>query len=159
MQNDEHQPDLADLFLRASRMLRGRWRDSLIPLGITPHQSRVLTLLGRAEQAGLRNSQLAEQLHIAARSTTEVVDQLEAKKLVIRTPDPNDRRATLIALSPTGRSQLGELAELRRASMDGYFDKLGSADRAELTRLLGILDRENPRPPRGAACKDPAKDN
>ena len=156
MQNDESKPDLADLFLHASRMLRGRWRDSLIPLGITPHQSRVLTLLARAEDAGLRNSQLAERLHIAARSTTEVVDQLEAKKLVVRTPDPADRRATLIALSATGRAQLGELAELRRSSMDGYFDKLDDEDRAELTRLLAILDRENPRPARGA-CQNPAK--
>ena len=157
MQNDESKPDLADLFLHASRMLRGRWRDSLIPLGITPHQSRVLTLLARAEDAGLRNSQLAERLHIAARSTTEVVDQLEAKKLVVRTPDPADRRATLIALSDTGRAQLGELAELRRSSMDGYFDKLGDEDRAELTRLLAILDRENPRPARGA-CQNPANE-
>ena len=157
MQNDESKPDLADLFLHASRMLRGRWRDSLIPLGITPHQSRALTLLARAEDAGLRNSQLAERLHIAARSTTEVVDQLEAKKLVVRTPDPADRRATLIALSATGRAQLGELAELRRSSMDGYFDKLGDEDRAELTRLLAILDRENPRPARGA-CQNPAKE-
>ena len=157
MQNDESKPDLADLFLHASRMLRGRWRDSLIPQGITPHQSRVLTLLARVEDAGLRNSQLAERLHIAARSTTEVVDQLEAKKLVVRTPDPADRRATLIALSDTGRAQLGELAELRRSSMDGYFDKLGDEDRAELTRLLAILDRENPRPARGA-CQNPAKE-
>jgi len=157
MQNDESKPDLADLFLHASRMLRGRWRDSLIPLGITPHQSRVLTLLARAEDAGLRNSQLAERLHIAARSTTEVVDQLEAKKLVVRTPDPADSRATLIALSATGRAQLGEITELRRSSMDGYFDKLGDEDRAELTRLLAILDRENPRPARGA-CQNPAKE-
>ncbi|PQZ84260.1 MarR family transcriptional regulator [Arthrobacter sp. MYb214] len=158
MQNEEPKPDLADLFLHASGMLRGRWRDSLTPLGITPHQSRVLTLLSRADRIGLRNSQLAEQLHIAARSTTEVVDQLEAKELVVRTPDPADRRATLIALSATGRAQLGELAELRRSSMDGYFDKLGDEDRAELTRLLAILDRENPRPVRGA-CKNPAKEN
>ncbi|WP_413454861.1 MarR family winged helix-turn-helix transcriptional regulator [Glutamicibacter sp. FR1] len=157
MQNDESKPDLADLFLHVSRMLRGRWRDSLIPLGITPHQSRVLALLARAEDAGLRNSQLAERLHIAARSTTEVVDQLEAKKLVVRTPDPADRRATLIALSATGRAQLGEITELRRSSMDGYFDKLGDEDRAELARLLAILDRENPRPARGT-CQNPAKE-
>ncbi|MEF9874227.1 MAG: MarR family transcriptional regulator [Glutamicibacter sp.] len=130
----------------------------MTPLGITPHQSRVLTLLSRADRIGLRNSQLAEQLHIAARSTTEVVDQLEAKELVVRTPDPADRRATLIALSATGRAQLGELAELRRSSMDGYFDKLSHKDRAELTRLLAILDRENPRPVR-SACKNPAKEN
>ncbi|MGQ3383809.1 MarR family winged helix-turn-helix transcriptional regulator [Glutamicibacter sp. TV12E] len=154
MLNEESKPDLADLFLRASRVIRGRWREGLIPLGITPHQSRVLSLLGHAESEGLRNSQLAERLHIAARSTTEVVDQLEAKQLVIRTPDPADRRATLIALSPSGRAQLGEMSRLRRESMEGYFEKLSPPDREELTRLLEILDRDNPRPAR-LACKEP----
>ncbi len=154
MQNEESKPDLADLFLRASRVIRGRWRESLIPMGITPHQSRVLSILGHADAEGLRNSQLADRLHIAARSTTEVVDQLEAKQLVIRTPDPADRRATLIALSPSGRAQLGEMSQLRRESMEGYFEKLPPTDREELTRLLEILDRENPRPSR-TACKEP----
>lgn len=148
MQNEESKDDLADLFLRASRVIRGRWRENLIPLGITPHQSRVLSLLSHAENQGMRNSHLAERLHIAARSTTEVVDQLEAKELVIRTPDPADRRATLIALSPSGKAQIGELTRLRRESMDGYFEKLPVDDRKELTRLLEILDRENPRPRR-----------
>ena len=153
MHTDESKPDLTDLFLQASRTIRGRWRDSLIPAGVTPHQSRVLSILGRAEEQGLRNSQLAERLHTAARSPTEVVDQLAAKSLVLRTPDPGDRRATLIVLSDAGRELLGELSALRKSSMDGYFDKLGAEDREELTRLLGILNRENPRPPRAGTCK------
>ncbi|MFJ2619420.1 MarR family winged helix-turn-helix transcriptional regulator [Glutamicibacter sp. NPDC087344] len=153
MHTEESKPDLADLFLQASRTIRGRWRDSLLPAGVTPHQSRVLSILGRAGDQGLRNSHLAERLHIAARSTTEVVDQLAAKQLVARTPDPEDRRATLIVLSDTGRDLLEELSQLRKVSMEGYFDKLGAEDREELIRLLEILNRENPRPPRAGTCK------
>lgn len=70
----------------------------------------------------VRNSHLAERLHIAAHSTTEVVDQLEAKELVIRTPDPADRRATLIT-EPQWQGSNGELTRLRQG-MDGYFEKL-----------------------------------
>lgn len=157
MHNEESKDDLADLFLRASRVIRGRWRENLIPLGITPHQSRVLSLLSHAEPEGLRNSQLADKLHIAARSTTEVVDQLEEKQLIIRTPDPADRRATLITLSASGKAQISELSRLRREGMDSYFDKLSPKDRKELTRLLEVLDRENPRPPRGD-CKPIGRD-
>src|SRR5699024_8272979 len=127
--------------------------ESLSPAGVTPHQSRVLSILGRAEEQGLRNSQLAERLHIAARSTTEVVDQLAAKELVVRTPDPGDRRATLIALSDAGRALLDRLSALRKTGRDSYFDKLGAQDREELARLLDILNRENPRPPRAGTCR------
>lgn len=156
MHNNESAPDLADLFLQASRTIRGRWRDSLIPAGVTPHQSRVLSILGRANETGMRNSQLAERLHIAARSTTEVVDQLEEKQLIVRTPDPGDRRATLITLSGKGRTLLGELSVLRKAGMDSYFDKLNVQDQRELARLLNTLNKENPMPPR-AGCKPSGK--
>ncbi len=138
--------------MQASRTIRSRWRDSLLPAGVTPHQSRVLSILGRAEEAGLRNSHLAERLHIAARSTTEVVDQLEEKQLVVRTPDPVDRRATLIGLSEKGRALLSELSVMRKAGMDSYFDKLNEQDHDELVRLLQILNKENPMPPR-PGCK------
>lgn len=158
MHNNESAPDLADLFMQASRAIRSRWRDSLIPAGVTPHQSRVLSILGRAEETGMRNSHLAERLHIAARSTTEVVDQLEEKQLVVRTPDPGDRRATLITLSPKGRALLGELSVMRKAGMDSYFDKLNEQDHNELVRLLQILNKENPMPPR-SGCRPAAKED
>ena len=140
MTRDDSQPDLADLFLRTSRTLRARWRESIAPLGITPHQSRVLAILGKADSAGLRNSQLAEKLHIAARSTTEVVDQLAQKDLVERLPDPADRRATLIRLTETGLNLLQDLSARRKAGMSAYFSKLNAEDQAELSRLLILLN-------------------
>ena len=156
MQNESFGPDVADLFLAASRTMRLRWRESLAPYTVTPHQTRVLSLLGKHGEPGLRNSALAAQLHIAPRSTTEVVDQLAAKSLVTRSPDPADRRASLISLSPAGRELLAELRTLRQRNMNGFFAALDESDRAELARILARLNAENPPPIRGRHSKDPA---
>jgi DNA-binding MarR family transcriptional regulator len=47
-------------------------------------------------------SGLSEQLQIGSRSVTEIVDGLEAKGLVERRPDPQDREATLVAVTEHG---------------------------------------------------------
>ena len=58
----------------------------------------------------MRLSKLSEHLHIAPRSATEVVDALESRGLVRRSPDPDDRRATLVELTEHG---LGVLEAIR----------------------------------------------
>lgn len=144
MPSQESAPDLTDLFNLASRSVRSKWRTALLPLAVTPHQARTLVLLGRANGQGMRNSQVAEKLHIAARSTTEVIDQLVAKNLAERTPDPADRRATLILLTSLGQELLIRLRTERRHTYDDYFSVLQPKDRAELTRLLGLLVTDRP---------------
>lgn len=88
---------------------------------------------------GLRNSQLAEQLRIAARSATEVVDQLQDKALVQRTPDPSDRRAWIITLTDRGRELSTLIREDRRVQMNDFFSRLDANDQQELRRILGSL--------------------
>ncbi|MGP4967034.1 MarR family winged helix-turn-helix transcriptional regulator [Glutamicibacter ardleyensis] len=144
----ESGPDLVDLFNRSSRMLRGKWRHALTPYDITPHQVRTMMLLGRVDAEGMRNSQLAEKLHIAPRSTTEVIDQLVAKDLATRTPDPADRRASLITLTDSGRELLQKLHGERKQSHEEFFSTLGDHDRAELSRILGLLVADAPGDPR-----------
>ncbi|MGP9727288.1 MarR family winged helix-turn-helix transcriptional regulator [Glutamicibacter sp. 287] len=139
MPTQESGPDLVDLFNRSSRLLRGKWRHALTPYGITPHQVRTLMLLGREGTEGMRNSQLAERLHIAPRSTTEVIDQLVAKELATRTADPADRRASLITLTAQGSELLKILHTERKQSHEEFFAPLGEQDRSELTRILSLL--------------------
>jgi Transcriptional regulators len=107
-----------------------------------------MMLLGRVDAEGMRNSQLAEKLHIAPRSTTEVIDQLVAKELATRTPDPADRRASLITLTDSGRELLQKLHGERKQSHEEFFSTLGEVDRAELSRILGILVADAPGDPR-----------
>lgn len=138
----DNSADLGELFHAAFRGLRRTWAEQLAPWELTPHQWRALmTLLrrGTPEPEALRLKDLAERLRIAARSATEVVDQLEAKGLVRREPDPTDRRATLIAATDTGRQLYADVRAERRDKSNEYFAKLTDEDRAELARILGQL--------------------
>lgn len=128
---------LAELFWAVARDLRARTRSALSPWEITPSQSRAIAVLAAHEPQRL--SDLAERLRIAPRSTTEVVDQLQAADLIERRPDPADRRATLVVLTPAGRTAAAAIRQARLASADQYFAALPPADRADLTRILAKL--------------------
>lgn len=135
---DEHEEaGLSEAFWGVARRLRHLTRDALAPWQVTPSQSRALNVLGRQE--ALRLSVLAEQLRIAPRSATEVVDDLEARGLVERRADPADRRATLVALTGPGRDAAQAIEAARRAEADRFFSTLSPADRAHLARILQTL--------------------
>src|SRR3984893_9946618 len=51
---------------------------------------------------------LAESLHVSPRNITGLVDHLELDKLVERIPDPEDRRATRVRLSPAAKAKLSD---------------------------------------------------
>ncbi len=155
-------PDLGELFHAAFRGLRRTWSEQLAPWELTPHQWRALLTLMRRRpdmptkadmpikpaeptngadcgQGDVRLKDLAGRLRIAPRSATEVVDQLEAKGLVRREPDPTDRRATLIVATSAGQKLFADIhAERRDKSME-YFSRLDQHDRAELSRILSLL--------------------
>ncbi|MCA2214275.1 MarR family winged helix-turn-helix transcriptional regulator [Jidongwangia harbinensis] len=128
---------LAELFWGVSRRLRARTRTALEPFGVAPAQARALgVLLGHGP---LRLSELAERLRIAPRSATEVVDDLQQRHLVVRRPDPADRRATLVDLTPAGTAAGQAIRDARRAESARFFGALSAADRADLGRVLRQL--------------------
>src|SRR3954453_15901764 len=71
-QPDDGDGTLSEAFWRVARELRHQSRETLEPWGVTPSQSRALGVLLR--HGVIRLSELSDHLHIAARSTTEVVD-------------------------------------------------------------------------------------
>ncbi|MER7243496.1 MarR family transcriptional regulator [Kribbella sp. NPDC000426] len=105
---------------------------------VTHGQFRVLRTLDRADRA-LRLSELAAQLGIVPRSATSVVDDLEAAGLVERQPDPHDRRATLVDLTPDGRQILNTLREKRRDVMHTQLARLTPTEQQTLAHLLHRL--------------------
>ncbi|TDW24531.1 MarR family winged helix-turn-helix transcriptional regulator [Kribbella kalugense] len=105
---------------------------------VTHGQFRVLRTLDNADQP-LRLSELAARLGIVPRSATSVVDDLEAAGLVERQPDPNDRRATLVDLTPAGRQILTTLRKNRREVMLTQLSRLTNADQQTLIHLLQRL--------------------
>ncbi|MDO8106046.1 MarR family transcriptional regulator [Isoptericola sp. b441] len=128
---------LVEAFWSVAHLLRKASHTALAPLGLTPGHARALGTLAR--HGRMRLNALSEHLRIAARSTTEVVDALEADGLVIREPDPTDRRATLVTLTPEGVEVAHELKRARAVEAESLFGRLSSDQRAELRQLLDVL--------------------
>ena len=128
---------LSEAFWAVARRLRHRTRETLSPWDVTPSQSRALDVLMRHGESRL--SELAEHLRIAARSATEVVDDLQERGLVERRPDPADRRATLVALTVAGTETGHAIRSARQAEAERFFGELSDTDRAELSRILHAL--------------------
>ena len=128
---------LADAFRAVSRQLRTQTQQALAPWDVTPSQSRALGTLVR--HGPVRLGTLSEHLRIAPRSATEVVDMLVAAGLVERRPDPADRRATLVALTPRGEEVSAAIRAARAAEADDFFARLDDADRTTLAAILQKL--------------------
>ena len=128
---------LSELFWGVARRLRRIGHETLGPLHVSPSQSRALGELMR--HGAMRPGVLAEHLHIAPRSATEVVDDLQERGLVERAPDPGDRRATLVRLTAVGEAAGTEIKAARRAEAERFFASLSATDRADLARILRKL--------------------
>jgi len=102
---------------------------------------------------------LSQQLGISPRTVTGLIDALEADGWVTRTPHPDDRRATIIAVTPTAQAALSTL----RSSYEGLaHDLLDGIDPADLARCQSVLGMLQDRLPdvldaRMAATPPPAK--
>jgi DNA-binding MarR family transcriptional regulator len=128
---------LPDLFWSVARRLRHSSAESLATWELSPSQARALRVL--EHHGRMRLSELSDHLRIAARSTTEVVDELERKEIVRRSPDPSDRRATLVELTDHGVATARAIGSARAAEAERLFGRLSAPQRALLADLLRAL--------------------
>ncbi|MGB4701132.1 MAG: MarR family transcriptional regulator [Syntrophomonadaceae bacterium] len=84
-------------------------------LGITLSQSFVL--LSLLEQDGSSVKAIASALQLDSPAVTGLVDRLAKQGLVSRQEDPNDRRSTLVFLTPEGQ-KIAEEAAVRSKELD-----------------------------------------
>jgi len=115
-----------------------RLEDALEPIGLSMAKFGVLARLAAAE-APLPLSTLAERCACVRSNITQLVDRLEAERLVSRAPDPRDRRSTRAELTAEGRSRYEEGLRTLEAEERQVFAGLPEAERAELLRLLRAL--------------------
>ncbi|ARK05424.1 MAG: MarR family winged helix-turn-helix transcriptional regulator [Cellulosimicrobium funkei] len=127
----------------ALRSVRREASERLEPAGTTPGQFRMLRFLSRCD-GPCRLGAVASALDVAPRSVTSKVDDAEQAGLVRRTPDPQDRRATLVELTPRGREVVEQVGAERSSSAGTLLARLDAHERAELLRLLRAVAGERP---------------
>lgn len=138
----DRDPETGDLVMALARRVRRATLDALAGWGVTPSQSRALRVVGSSD-AGMRLSALADSLHIAPRSATEVADALEQRGWVRRSPDPGDRRATLLSLTDAGHALLAEVDVARRTASEDALAVLTPAQRRTLHDILTVVVGED----------------
>jgi DNA-binding MarR family transcriptional regulator len=92
--------DLGALCARATRRLAKAEQPLLDEHGLTMWQYIVLSALARG--ATRSQLELARAIHYDKTRLIGLLDELEAAGLISRRPDPSDRRARLVALTPDG---------------------------------------------------------
>jgi DNA-binding MarR family transcriptional regulator len=84
-------------------------------------------------------SGLSDRTGIYRSDLVATINDLTARGLVVRAPDPADRRRNAITLTDAGRRHLKRLDALIAEGQAEFLAPLSPADRAELTRLLKLL--------------------
>jgi MarR family transcriptional regulator, lower aerobic nicotinate degradation pathway regulator len=84
-------------------------------------------------------SGLSDRTGIYRSDLVATINDLTARGLVVRTPDPADRRRNAITLTDDGRRHLKQLDELLAEAEAEFLAALSEADRAELIRILTLI--------------------
>jgi DNA-binding MarR family transcriptional regulator len=121
---------LSQLGFIASR----RFHEALAPLGIEPRHFLLLRFVaadeGRSQQA------LGDMLRIPPSRMVALVDQLEQRGLLERRPNPNDRRARALHVTPDGRRLMGKALQRALQHESSVGTSLSAAERQQLVALL-----------------------
>ena len=89
----------------------------------------------------LTPSELAARERIQRPTATRVLARLEEAGLIARTPDPADRRSSLLATTPAGTELLASVRDRKDAYLAQRLEALGPEDLAVLERAADILER------------------
>lgn len=106
--------------------------------GLSPSLTAALASVER--HGPLTPSELAARERVQRPTATRIVARLAEAGLITRTPDPEDRRSSLLAISPEGRALLKELRTRKDAFLAERLRRLPPEDRATLDRAADILE-------------------
>lgn len=129
--------------------VEARLEAALEPVGLSLAKFKALhTLVTAGEPLPLRA--LADQCACVRSNITQLVDRLEADKLVMRTDDPNDRRSIRAELTAEGRSRYKAAFRALQAAESDVVGRIPKGQRDLLVEMLRSLRA-------GAGIEQPAR--
>lgn len=116
--------------------------EQLRPLGVTPAQAEILTVLGERGPISLRT--LGELIVCEVGSPSRAVDLLVTRGWVERMPSSRDRRSVELSLSESGRALLPRVRTATVQIDEMLEERIGSRDAARLLEALQRVLGESP---------------
>ena len=89
----------------------------------------------------LTPSELAARERVQRPTATRMLGRLEESGLVARTPDPQDRRSSLLAITADGHALMEAMRNRKTAFLVPRLEALSAEERDTLARAAEILDR------------------
>lgn len=126
---------LRNFYNRSHRLIDGM----MTAQGASYARTRLLMYI--AKVGSPRSIDLADFFGYAPRSVTEAIDGLERDGLVRRDPDPADRRAKRLSLTPAGVLAAASGETTRQHFIEDVFGALDPAECAALVALVEKLNR------------------
>ena len=122
---------------RLSRRVEAFHQKVLRPHGLQYSDYALLSLLRFSGPMSPKN--LNRSLAITSGGLTKSVDRLAARRLVRRTPDPDDGRGTLVVLTKKGERLVGQVFGADVQAHERLFHGLSGSDRKRIASALREL--------------------
>ncbi|RVW06165.1 MarR family winged helix-turn-helix transcriptional regulator [Rhodococcus spongiicola] len=130
----ELEAELVDLWRRGR--IQSRERARAIHPKLDPACYPLLMILARGDAVPM--STLVAKLGVEKSTLTRQIDAVVRLGLVERSPDPQDARARLVALTDPGRVQV---AEVRESAIASWRERLSRWDPEDVRQLTTLLRR------------------
>jgi len=88
---------------------------------------------------GLKSTEIAELVGVEPSFVTVLIDELSAKKLVLRKESSSDRRTKLITLTPSGRRKIPIIETTLREATKGLLKGTSATDLMAYLRVLKTI--------------------
>lgn len=132
--------------LRARETVMGPIREMLASSGVNEQKWRVLRVL--QEKGPLELSQVAAEACLLLSSLTRMIRPMEEEALILRSTPPEDRRKTVIAITPAGEALVRDHAAESQAIFARIEQDFGPERLEQLLDLLQDLQTLDLRPAR-----------
>lgn len=132
--SDEPTREIIGLFAAVNRRYAQESEAAATAHELTPLQAKAL--LAAEEPVPMRR--IADHLHAEPSNVTAIIDRLESRGLVERSPDPGDRRVKLVAATAAGRTVIADL-RTRMPFAAAPLERLGPQQRESLRALLRLM--------------------
>ena len=94
----------------------------------------VLLVLNSAPDRRLRMTELGDRVVVSRTRVSRIVDEMVEAGLVVREPDPGDRRAWFAAITRDGRSTLKRAAPVYLRGIEAHFSRHLTAEERRVIR-------------------------
>ena len=130
---------IIELLSSLTRKLFRRLSHFVDDSGLSTHDALVLWKV--RVRSSCRTNEISDGTALAPSTLTGIIDRLEAKGFIRRVSDPDDRRATLIAITDDGESLVTTMLAQAEGEVDKIFKNFGEERLAFIrSEILAMLE-------------------